>query len=137
MALFYTDASALVKFVKDEPESEALRIFVGDADLVSSELMLTEMPRAIHKAKANDPALPLDTMLQQAVELLATIVLVTLDRDVLTRAGASMEPTLRSLDAIHVATAATLVDVEAFISYDHRQVEAARLADMHTVSPAP
>lgn len=35
MALFYADASALVKLVRDEPESAALRAFLADADVVS------------------------------------------------------------------------------------------------------
>ena len=39
MALFYADASALVKLVWDEPESDVLRAFLVDADLVSSELV--------------------------------------------------------------------------------------------------
>ena len=57
MALFYADASALVKLVRDEPESLALRTFLTDADLVSSELVLTEVPRAIRRAAARDPRL--------------------------------------------------------------------------------
>jgi hypothetical protein len=45
VALFYLDASALVKLVRAEPETGALRAFLGDADLLSSELALTEVPR--------------------------------------------------------------------------------------------
>ena len=47
MALFHADASALLKLVRDEPESGALRPFLADADCVSCELALTELPRAI------------------------------------------------------------------------------------------
>lgn len=54
MALFYADASALVKLVRDEVESDALRTYLEGADLVSSELVLTEVPRAIHVATAVD-----------------------------------------------------------------------------------
>ena len=57
MALFYADASALVKLVRDEPESPVLRTFLTGADLVSSELVLTEVPRAIRRAAALDPRL--------------------------------------------------------------------------------
>lgn len=46
MALFYADASALVKLIRDEPESEALRAYLEGAELVSCELVLTELPRA-------------------------------------------------------------------------------------------
>src|SRR6266536_2920258 len=45
VALFYADSSALVKLVRDEPESAVLRTFLADADLVSCELVLTELPR--------------------------------------------------------------------------------------------
>ena len=48
--LLYLDSSALVKLVREEPESAALRGFLADADLVSSELVLTEVPRAIRRA---------------------------------------------------------------------------------------
>ena len=54
MALFYADASALVKLVRDEPESPALRTFLTGADLVSSELGLSEVPRAFRHAAAQD-----------------------------------------------------------------------------------
>ncbi len=46
LTLFYADASALVKLTRHEPETRALRAFVSDADLVSCELVLTEVPRA-------------------------------------------------------------------------------------------
>ena len=52
MALFYLDASALVKLVRAEPETVELRTFLTDADLLSSELALTEVPRAIRRAAA-------------------------------------------------------------------------------------
>ncbi len=57
MPLFYADASALVKLVRDEPETHALRTFLAAADLVSCELVLTEVPRAIRRAAAHDPRL--------------------------------------------------------------------------------
>lgn len=59
MTLFYADTSALVKLVRDEPESEALRTFLTDADLVSSEFALTAVPRAIKRAASRDPRMPL------------------------------------------------------------------------------
>ena len=46
MALFYLDASALAKLVRREPESAALRTFLDGADIVSSELVLAEIPRS-------------------------------------------------------------------------------------------
>jgi hypothetical protein len=135
VALFYADASALVKLVRDEPESEVLRSFLGDADLVSCELVLTELPRAIRRAAAHDPRLPLETLIARAGELLDALALLPLDRGLLAAAGALAEPALRALDAIHVAAAVDLSPLDAFVSYDERQSAAARLAGLRTVQP--
>lgn len=136
MALFYADASALVKLIREEPESNALWAFVDDADLISSELVLTEVPRAIRRAVADDPKLPLNSLLERAGELFETIALLAVDHALLTGAGALDEPVLRALDAIHVTTALSLVPLDAFVSYDERQSAAARLAGLRTVMPA-
>ena len=135
MALFYADASALVKLVCDEPESDALRAFLAESDIVSSELVLTELPRAIRRAAAHDPRLPLDALVTRAVELLDALALLPLDRGLLTAAGSLSEPALRALDAIHVAAAVDLSPLDAFVSYDERQSAAARLAGLRTVRP--
>lgn len=135
MALFYADTSALVKLVLDEPESPALRTFLGDAGIASCELVLTELPRAIRRAGANDPNLPLDLLITRAVELLDALGLLPLDRALLVAAGALQEPALRALDAIHLAAAVDLAPLDAFVSYDERQSAAARLAGLRTVSP--
>lgn len=135
MALYYLDASALVKLVRDEPETSALRSFLADADLVSCELVLTEVPRAIHRAAARDPRLSLRALLTRAGEVLDALALLPLDRGLLAGAGALAEPALRALDAIHVAAAAGLSPLDAFVSYDERQAAAARLAGLRTVGP--
>jgi hypothetical protein len=135
MPLFYADSSALVKLVRDEPESAALRAFVDDAELVSCELALTEVPRAIRRAAARDAQLPVDLLLDRAGETLDAIALLPLDRSLLVVAGALQEPALRALDAIHVAAAADVSPIDAFLSYDERQAAAARLAGLRTVAP--
>ncbi len=135
-ALFYADASALVKLVTEESESEALRNYIENANIVSCELALTEIPRAIRRIAADDPQL-LDTLLAQADELIGALALVPLDQSLLLAAGALSEPFLRALDAIHVAAATDVSPIDAFISYDERQGAAARLAGLRTVSPAP
>ena len=135
MALFYVDASALVKLVRDEPESAALRAFLTDADLVSCDLVLTELPRAIRRAAAHDPRLPLEVLLSHSSELLEAVALLSLDRAVLLVAGSIAEPALRTLDAIHVAAAADLQPMDGFVTYDERQAAAARLAGLRTVAP--
>jgi predicted nucleic acid-binding protein len=135
VALYYTDASALVKLIRAEPETPALRTFLTGADLVSCELVLAEVPRAIRRAAAGDPRLPLDRLIARAGETLDALALLPLDRGLLAAAGALAEPALRALDAIHVAAAADASPVEAFVSYDERQSAAARLAGIRTVSP--
>lgn len=135
MALLYLDASALVKLVRAEPESAALHTFLGDADLISSELVLTEVPRAIRRAAADDPGQPLGPLLELAVEVLDAVALLPVDRVLLLAAGALSEPVLRALDAIHVAAAVDVSPVDAFVSYDQRQSAAARLAGLRTVAP--
>ncbi len=135
MAVFYADTSALLKLVRDEAESAALREYLGGADLVSSELVFTEIPRAIRRAAAREPALPLDLLLERAGELVDAVALRPLDRDLLAGAGALAEPALRALDAIHVASAVDLDPIEAFVTYDERQAAVARLAGLRTMAP--
>lgn len=135
MALFYADASALVKLIRREPETPALRAFLSGADLVSCELVLTEVPRAIRRAVASDPDLPLEPLIERAGEVLDAVALLPLDRALLMAAGALAEPALRALDAVHVAAAVDLSPLDAFLSYDERQAAAARLAGVRTVRP--
>ncbi|MES2209352.1 MAG: type II toxin-antitoxin system VapC family toxin [Chloroflexota bacterium] len=135
MALFYADASALVKLVRDEPDSDALRAFLADADIASSELVLAEVPRAIRRAVAHDPRLDPDTLMARAGEIVEAIALLPVDRALLLAAGAFAEPALRALDAIHIAAAVDLSPIDGFVSYDERQAAAARLAGLRTRSP--
>jgi uncharacterized protein len=135
VAVFYADASALVKLVREEAETSALRAYLTGADIVSSELILTEIPRAVRRAVAQDTKLPLDRLLEQAGALIDAIALRPLDRALLAGAGALAEPALRALDAIHVASAVGLYPIDAFVTYDERQAAAARLAGMRTIAP--
>ncbi len=93
------------------------------------------MPRAVHRACSVDPDLPGDTLLATAGHVLDAIALAPLDRPILLAAGALAEPMLRSLDAIHIATAIDVGPIEAFITYDARQSAGARLAGLRSISP--
>jgi uncharacterized protein len=135
VALFYLDASALVKLVREESESAALSIFLEAADLLSSELVLTEVPRAIRRAAANEPELSLDRLISQAEDVLNSLATLPVDQAILVAAGGLPEPALRALDAIHVASALSLSPIDAFVTYDERQGAAARLAGLRTVMP--
>ena len=70
MALFYADSSALLKLIRNEPETATLRKFLEDANLVSCELVLTELPRAIRRAAAIDPGMPVEALIERTDELL-------------------------------------------------------------------
>jgi predicted nucleic acid-binding protein len=135
VALFYADASALVKLVRDEPESPALRAFIADADLATCDLVLAEVPRAIRRAAALDPRLDLEVLIDRAGEVIETVAPVPLDRALLMAAGALSEPSLRALDAIHLAAAVGLTPIDGFLGYDERQAAAARLAGLPTFAP--
>ena len=135
MTLFYADSSALVKLVREEPETTALRAFLADADIVSCDLVLAELPRAIRRAVALDPQLPLDRLIEQAGDIIGAVGLIPLDRPLLHAAGALAEPALRTLDAIHVAAAIEANPLDAFLTYDERQAAAARLTGLRTVQP--
>jgi uncharacterized protein len=126
----YLDASAAVKLVFHEAESEALEGYVqGSAVQASSALLKTELIRA---AKRLDPR-----RMGRVRELLIRMSLREIDDEVLDRAGEIAPHNLRALDAIHVATASLLgPDLEAVVTYDRRMIEAARLYGLLVVSPA-
>jgi uncharacterized protein len=133
--VFYADASALFKLLRKEDESNALRAYVGGADLTSSELVVTEIPRALRRAASRDAELSLGHLLETAGELIDALALQPLDRALLVGAAALAEPALRTLDAIHVAAAVDLQPIDAFVTYDERQAAAVRLAGLRTIAP--
>lgn len=66
-----------------------------------------------------------------------SVQLVPLTRDTLAVACAVEPPTLRSLDAIHIASALALVEVlDSMVTYDVRMQESARLAGLTVAAPA-
>lgn len=126
----YLDSSALVKLVVPEPETDPLLAFLRmQPRQVTSRLATIEVPRAL--ARRGPTGQP------KAVDLLASMDLVELDHE-LALAAAVVEPVgLRTLDAIHLATAMALRDdLSAVVSYDRRLVDAARAAGLLVLSPA-
>jgi predicted nucleic acid-binding protein len=131
----YADASALVKLVTDEPQSEAVEAYIADAELLSSELALAEVPRALRRIAFEGSAGPLEPLLESAYELLDQVAMQPVEAPLLEAAGAIDEPGLRALDAVHVVTAVYLQPIDAFLTYDVRQAAVARLAGLRTVAP--
>lgn len=127
--LLYVDSSALVKLIRDEPESPALRASVGRGTrIVSSRLAEVEIVRASRLAPSSA-----ETALR-ADEVLSGCGLVSIDGGVLARARELVSPRLRTLDAIHLATALEL-RVRHLVTYDHRLIEAASEAGLRVLHP--
>ena len=69
-------------------------------------------------------------------DVLGTIDLVRLNDTVLEAAGVLLPVTLRSLDAIHLATAQQLgSDLGRLVTYDERMASAARALGLRVISP--
>ncbi len=133
MAPFYADSSALIKLIRNEPESGTLRKFLEEADLVC-ELVLTELPRAIRRAAAIDPRLPVGALIERTDELLDVLALYP------STVGCSLPPA-RSPNRPCVLLTPSMSPVrstsphDGFVSYDERQSAAARLAGLRTFAP--
>lgn len=127
MSVFYVDSSALVRLATDEPGAEAVSALIShDAEIMTSSVALVEVRRALARiAPAYDP----DDVLDQCI-------VIALDAGVIARAGRLPPPTLRSLDAIHVASALTIAeDLDAFVTCDQRQAAAAVAAGLPVQVP--
>lgn len=125
----YLDSSAIVKLAVVEPESAALRRYLRRRrPLVSSALAKTEVARAL---------LPLgEQALRRGQEVLARLELIRVSDRVLATAGALLPAELRSLDAIHLATATELgEDLARLVTYDARMRAAAREAGLPVATP--
>ena len=125
----YLDSSAIVKLAVREPESAALRRYLrGKRALVSSALARTEVARAL---------LPLGpAATDRGAAVLATLELSRVNDRVLTDAGSLMPADIRSLDAIHLATARRFgADLARVVTYDQRMAAAAKLLGCPVASP--
>ncbi|MGH3544626.1 MAG: type II toxin-antitoxin system VapC family toxin [Mycobacteriales bacterium] len=141
--MIYNDRSALVKLVLTEPESGQLFRYVNETSEDghgSSELAIPEICRALRRNNA-DKKRPADSpQLHQQLILAETLMkrlsLAILDGDILRCAAAFVDPALRTLDAIHLASAQKLGDdVTAFVTYDARLHSAATAVGLNAVSP--
>ncbi len=128
--MLYADTSALAKLVLTEPESSALLAYLdGRGGVVTSALATTELIRAVRRLEPD--------LEPRAHALIAGLVRIEVDREVLTAAATLSPSEMRSLDAIHLATALALSDeVEALITYDSRMAAAALAAGMRVEAPA-
>ena len=133
--MIYIDTSAAVKLVRLETHSEELSLWIRgqvSPEFVSSVIIEVELPRATRRSA------PMD--LGRAGEVLDGIGIVTLSPAIVTRAAGFDERDLRSLDAIHLATAehaanAAKSEFLGFLGYDSRLLEAARSIGLPVLAP--
>ncbi len=133
--MIYLDSAAIVKLAHPEKESADLRSWLAERagiPRVTSVLAEVEVPRAIQRhAPASLSNVPL---------VLGTIARFEIDTAVRALAASYSEPLLRSLDAIHLATAQVLNaelsgSLQAFVTYDRRLLAAVQLAGLDAASP--
>ena len=133
----YLDSSAIVKLVVAEPETAALVETVRGRGLVTSEIALAEVPRAIRRVVSGRRRNEGQAVLAELQDVLEVLAYVPLDRALLVRAGSFREAYLRTLDAIHLASALAIeTDIGAFITYDERQAEALSVTGIGGLRPA-
>jgi predicted nucleic acid-binding protein len=125
----YLDASALVKLVAPEAESDAMASFVvGHRSQSTSVVGLMEVRRAAVRRPGVTEA--------RVDDVLVRVIGIAFGPEVAAAAAVIGPPTLRTLDAIHLASAAALgTDLEALVTYDRRLADAARALGMPVASP--
>jgi len=129
MAATYLDSSAIVKLVVEEPESTALRRYLRRRrPLVSSALARAEVLRALLQEG--------DVGVARGRTVLGRIDMIRVTDRVLGAAGVLMPPDLRSLDAIHLASAQLIgSDLGQVVTYDRRMLAAAQQLGLKVASP--
>jgi uncharacterized protein len=127
----YLDSSAFVKLIVSEPESTALaRSLARWPQLASAALLRTEAVRALRHSGN-------DRHVATARSLMRSVYLIQLDEVLLDRAADMPPAALRSLDAVHLATAMSLgPDLGVVFAYDERLKQAAEGAGLQVASPA-
>jgi uncharacterized protein len=128
--VLYVDTSSAVKLLLDETESTALREYLRSSDtlLVASRIGIIELRRVGRRSGAGA---------DRADAVAATLAVVEVD-ETIERIAVGLDPGLRVLDAIHLATAlAAGESLDGFVCYDARLAAAARDVGVSVVAPAP
>ena len=129
MRATYLDSSALVKLAVMEPESAALRRYLRRRrPLLTTALARTEVLRAL--------LLEGEQVIVRGRAVLGAVELVRVNDGILNAAGVLLPADLRSLDAIHLATARQLgADLGQIVTYDDKMLSAADRLGFKVVSP--
>lgn len=142
--MIYFDTCALMRLVRTDDRSAALGRFIdaqSGSRWFASELAKAEMARAVRRVNHDDKGRLLDSgrmaaELRHAESLCDHLDLVPVSTRVLSDAAELERPFLRTLDAIHLATAAAIrTGLSAFVTYDKRLAAAAEEAGLPVVAP--
>lgn len=138
--MLYFDTSAVLKVIRIEPETFALRGYLRDrADQahVSSALVRVEVGRTVLRDTGADGLVD-QRLLTAAQRAIRQLMLWKISDDVLQATWDIPGRYVRALDAIHVATAMRIDEqspLSAFVTYDKRQADAARTVGLTVASP--
>ena len=125
-----------MKVVIEETESAALHAWIdGHPNRVSSIVTLVELRRTVRRALTGRLQSKASGLEREAEIALDAIQLLALNDPIVETASRLDPPTLRSLDAIHLATAMSIDDLGAFVTYDDRLSDAASRAGLAVVAP--
>ena len=133
MRVCYLDASALAKLATPEAETNALRAALDTYDArVTSRLAIVEVARALLRRGVASAAL-----VDAVAEAFTGLAIMEMDAATAESAARIGPSTLRSLDAIHLASALALgTELKGMVTYDARLADAARAAGLEVVAPA-
>jgi uncharacterized protein len=128
--MIYLDTSAALKLVVSEPETAALDLWIAERAAIpriSSRLLRIEMLRAAARAAPD--------RMDRVNVVLSAVTLLSMD-DIAPTAEVIGDKALRSLDAIHLATAHEVrADLSGFVCYDKRLSDSARALGLPVESP--
>jgi hypothetical protein len=126
--VYYLDTSAIAKLAVTEAESEALVAALGRVRArVTSRVGFIEFRRLAHRSRLSA---------ERVATVLSALATIEVDEEI-ERIAATLDIRLRTLDAIHLASALSLNDeLTSFVCYDARLTDAARAAGLGTIAPS-
>lgn len=124
--MHYLDTSAIAKLAVAETESQALAEAL-DAVRVTSRVGFVEFRRLAHRSGVST---------SRTAAVVAALAVVELDEEI-ERVAATLDKRLRTLDAVHLASALSLgVELTGFVCYDTRLADAAKASGLPVLAPS-
>jgi predicted nucleic acid-binding protein len=130
--VIYLDSSALLKLLFEESDSASLARWISEhaeTPMITSEIAKIEVVRASRRLDAS--------VVPAARALVAQLDLIPLNGGLIDEASEVGDRALRTLDAIHLASALSVhAELTAFVAYDHRLAAAAQAVGIESIQPA-